>query len=459
MEKSKYLGTERIGKLLKKFSIPCILSLLISALYNIVDQIFIGNSELGYLGNAATSVVFPITIIAVAFAWCFGDGVAAFMSIRQGEKDTKEVHHAVGNSLVASGVISIVLAAVCFIFADKILFAFGASHATIDLARAYFFIIISAFPAYMLANTMSAIIRADGNPAFSMVVTVVGAVINLILDPLFIFGFGWGIEGVAVATIIGQIVSFIIATIYFRNPKTFKLRLKSFAPNRGLLSSVAKLGVSTFITQMSIVVISLVCNIMLARYGAMSIYGADIPIAVIGIAMKVFTIVINIVVGLVLGAQPILGYNFGAGNYKRVRETFGLVLKWVFGVGIFFTLIFQFCPQIIINIFGAEDGLYNEFATMTFRIFLSLVTFTCVIKVVSIFFQAVGKPAKSAIVSLARDLVFFVPLVLILPRFMGVTGALWAAPIADMIGIGVTGVLVVRFFRSLNGVPEKARGL
>lgn len=423
---SKYLGEGKISKLLLKFSIPCILSLLISSLYNIVDQIFIGNSELGYLGNAATTVVFPITIIAVAFAWCFGDGTAAFLSLSQGRKDTKNVHKAVGNSIVVTIIISII------------------------------FVILGAIPVYMLANVLSPIIRADGSPQFAMASTLSGAVINIILDPVFIFGFKWGIKGAAWATIIGQIVSCIIALLYLTRTKTFKISLDSFKINFSLFGNVTKLGISTFITQMSIVIISLVCNIMLAKYGSMSKYGADIPIAVIGIAMKVFTIVINIVVGIVLGAQPILGYNYGARKFDRVKETFKIVIVSTIIVGLIATFFFEVCPELIIRLFGTESDLYMEFAINTFKIFLMFVTFTCMIKVISIFFQAVGEPTRSAVVSLSRDIVCFVPLVIFLPNVMGINGALWAAPIADIIGIILSWTLTAIFFKKMTATSSKS---
>ena len=449
-ESNKFLGTERISKLLLKFAIPCILSLLISSLYNIVDQIFIGNSELGYLGNAATTIVYPVTIIAVAFAWCFGDGAAAFLSLCQGRKDTKDVHKTIGNGIIITFVISIIFLILGFTFMDNILYAFGASEASIGLARDYFIIILSAIPVYMIANMLNAVIRADGSPAFSMASTLSGAILNIILDPIFIFVFKLGIKGAAWATIIGQIISFIVSIAYLFRTKTFKLKLESFKINIKLFSNVIKLGVSTFITQMSIVVISLVCNIMLAKYGAISKYGADIPIAVIGIAMKVFTIVINIVVGIILGAQPILGFNYGAKKFDRVRETFKIVLTSTIIIGVIATLIFELCPQIVIRMFGTESDLYMEFAIMTFRIFLMLVTFTCIIKMSSIFFQAVGQPVKAGIVSLLRDIVCFVPLVIILPNFLSVEGTLWAAPIADLIGIICSSILVIVFFKKLG---------
>lgn len=450
MENNKYLGKEKVSKLLLKFSIPCILSLLISSLYNIVDQIFIGNSELGYLGNAATSIVFPITIISVAFAWAIGDGSAAFLSLCQGRKDTKNSHLAIGNGILINFIISILFVILGFLFMDKLLFLFGASKITLPMAQDYFKIILIFIPVYMMANGMNAIIRADGSPGFSMASTLVGAITNIILDPIFIFIFKWGISGAAWATVIGQCLSLITSIVYFTKTKTFKLSWKSFKINWGIFSNVIKLGVSTFITQMSIVVISLACNIMLAKYGDMSKYGTDIPIAVIGICMKVFTIVINIAVGIILGAQPILGYNYGAKQYNRVKQTFKLALISTVTVGIISMLIFEFFPDIIIKMFGTESALYMDFATKTFRIFLFFIAFTCIIKISSIFFQAVGNPVKASVVSLARDIIIFIPLVIILPRYIGIEGALFAAPIADFIGIVITIALLISFFRKLG---------
>ena len=451
MEKNKALGTEKIGKLIRKFAIPCIISLLISALYNIVDQIFIGNSRLGFLGNAATSIVFPITIISFAFAWCFGDGAVALMSIRQGQKDDKGVAKIIGNALTVNVIASLIFIAFCFIFMNPLLKLFGASEASLPLAESYFRIILYASTASMMTSVLSNIIRADGSPAFSMIVTVLGAVINIILDPIFIFGFDWGIEGAAIATIIGQIVSFALGLYYvFFCSRTFKLKIENFKPEIKTILQFTKLGISTFITQMSIVATSLVGNMMLAKWGAQSIYGADIPIAVMGIAMKVFTIVVNIVVGLLVGAQPILGYNYGAEKYDRVKETFRIAMIGSIIVGVIATIIFEFFPDLVIGIFGTENELYMEFARKMFRTFLLLVTFTLSIKAISIFFQAVGEPKKATVASLMRDIVCFVPLCIILPNFFGVEGVLYAAPVADVVGIIVAGTLAVRFYRDLG---------
>ena len=457
MEENKYLGKEKISKLLFKFSIPCILALLITSLYNIVDQIFIGHGTaegLGAVGNAATSIVFPLTLVAVALSGTFGDGTAAFLSICQGRKDTKNSHRAVGSSAIVTLLISIVLVVLGFIFCDQILGLFGASTDNLEYARQYFFIILSFFPVYMLGYMLNSVIRADGSPAFAMVATVIGAVANIILDPIFIFAFGWGIRGAAWATITGQILTLLVSLFYLTRTKTFRLKLASFKPEGKLLSNVAKLGISTFITQLSIVIISMVCNKMLATFGANSVYGANDPLAIIGICMKVFTIVLSVAMGIIIGAQPILGFNIGAGQHDRVRETFKKCITATVVVGLIATVIFEVCPQFIINIFGSNSEnpeLYMQFAVLTFRIFLMLITCTCAIKVISIFFQAVGDPMKAAIVSLARDIVIFVPLVIILPNVMNnINGILWAAPIADVFGIIISVSLVGVYFRKLG---------
>lgn len=455
LETGRFLGTEKISRLMLKFSVPCVLSLLVSALYNIVDQIFIGKSELSALGNAATGVVFPIFIIAQAFAWCFGDGCAAYLNICQGREDTQSAHKAVGTGMVVTLVTSLVLIAVFFPFKIQLLTLFGASENTIGMAVEYFNIILSFFPVYMMSNMMNAVIRADGSPRWSMASMLLGAVVNIVLDPVFIFGMHLGMTGAALATIIGQCVSFIISLIYFFRTKTFKLNCKSFIPDFGVFSSALKLGTSSFITQMTIVVISLVCNIMLAKYGAVSQYGVDIPIAVIGIESKVFTVVINLVVGIVLGCQPIIGYNVGAKNYDRVRALYKAILMCTVIIGLASTLIFELAPRAVVGIFGKPTNIPNPedywiFAEKTFRIFLSLVTFTCIVKMTSIFFQAVGKPVQAVVSSMIRDIVCFIPLIIILPIFFGIDGILFAAPAADFIAMIVAALITLSFFKSLK---------
>ncbi len=460
MEKSleiKSLGEERISKLLLKFSIPCVTGLLISAFYNIVDQIFIGNSELGYWGNAATGVSFPVICIANAFAWCIGDGAASFLSICAGRGDTERAHKCVGTGITATTAISIVLMVICLIWARPLMALFGASAQTLDMAVEYFRIVVTFFPFYLLLNVMNSMIRADGSPTYAMLAMLTGAVSNIILDPVFIFVCRRGIAGAAWATVIGQCMSFLVCAVYFFKPKTFRLSRRSFLPDKKVLGSVIALGGSTFITQLSIVVLSLVSNVMLAKYGALSKYGPDIPISVFSIQTKVYTVVCNIVVGIVLGGQPIFGYNYGAGNYQRVRQAYKLVLTATLIVGISAVLLFEIRPQLIINIFGAGDALYQEFAVKTFRIYLSLTMITCSVKLTSVFFQAIGKPLRAMLTSMVRDILCFTPLALLLPKFLenaapgtGIDGILYVAPISDIVALIVILALTIPFFRSLK---------
>lgn len=462
-ESSQFLGTEKISRLMIKFSVPCVLSLLVSALYNIVDQIFIGNSELSALGNAATGVVFPIFIIAQAFAWCFGDGCAAYLNICQGKKDTQNAHKSIGTGIVITLLSAVVLMAVFYPLKSRLLTLFGASENSIGYAVEYFNIILAFFPIFMLANMMNAVIRADGNPAWSMASMLAGALTNIILDPVFIFGAKLGMTGAAAATVIGQSISFIITLIYFFRTKTFKLTLKSFIPDIKVFSGALQLGASSFITQMTIVIISLVCNIMLAKYGAMSHYGVDIPIAIIGIESKVFTVVINLVVGIVLGCQPIISYNMGARNHQRVKELYRKILFCTVVIGLASTLLFELAPRAVVGMFGSPTNLPNPedywtFGEKTFRIFLCLVTFTCVVKMTSIFFQAVGKPIRAVIASMIRDIVCFIPLIIIFPAvFGGVEAILFAAPAADFIAIIVAALLTVTFMKTLKSAQNDAK--
>lgn len=453
------LGHERISKLLVKFSVPCVMGLLISAFYNIVDQIFIGNSELDYLGNAATGVSFPIICIANAFAWCVGDGAASFLSICAGQGDADRAHKCVGTGITATTVISVLLTAVCLIWARPLMALFGASPQTLDMAVEYFRIVAAFFPVYLLMNVMNSMIRADGSPAYAMVAMLTGALINIALDPIFIFLLKWGIAGAAWATVIGQSASFLVCCGYLFKPKTFQLTKKSFRPDGRVLCSVAALGSSTFVTQLSIVILSLVSNVTLAKYGALSVYGPDIPISVFSIQTKVYTIVCNIVVGVVLGGQPIFGYNYGAGNMKRVRQAYNLVLRTTLIVGIGAMLLFELWPQGVIRIFGSGDALYQEFAVKTFRIYLSLTVVTCLVKMTAIFFQSIGKSTHAMIASLVRDIVCFTPLALLLPRLLersvpgsGINGILYAAPISDIVALGVILCLTVPFFRKTKAL-------
>ena len=451
------LGEEKIPRLLLKFSIPCVMGLLIGALYNIVDQIFIGNSKLGYLGNAATGVSFPIICIANAFAWCIGDGAASFLSICSGRKDTDLAHKCVGTGITVSTIISLVLSAVCLAFAEPLMRLFGASDLTAPMAVEYFRIIAALFPCYLLTNVMNSMIRADGSPTFAMIAMLTGAVLNLILDPIFIYTLDWGIAGAAWATAIGQIASFLLCAVYFFRPKCFRLTAASFVPDGRVLKEVVLLGAATFVTQIAIVVMALVCNMTLAHYGALSPYGQDIPISVFSIQTKVYTVVGNIVTGIVLGGQPIFGYNYGAGKLDRVWQTYRIVLLSSLAVGLTATAIFQFWPDLVINLFGAGDEMYMEFARKTFRIYLSLVTVTGLTKMTTVFFQSIGKSFQAVATSLIRDIVCFTPIAIFLSAGLeqqapgsGINGILLAAPISDAVAAVVILILTVIFFRNLG---------
>ncbi|MBR5310399.1 MAG: MATE family efflux transporter [Oscillospiraceae bacterium] len=456
-QENQSLGQEKISKLLLKFSVPCVTGLLISALYNIVDQIFIGNSELGFLGNAATGVSFPVICIANAFAWCVGDGAASYLSICAGRKDSDSAHKCIGTGITVSLIISLILMAVCEIFATPLMSVFGASSQTLDMAVEYFRIVAAFFPFYLLLNVMNSMIRADGSPSYAMAAMLIGAVLNIILDPIFIFLFKWGIAGAAWATAIGQTASFIYCAVYFFKPKSFKLHKQSFIPDMPVLRSIISLGAATFVTQISIVILSLVSNMTLAHYGELSKYGPDIPISVFSIQTKVYSIVHSIVTGIVLGGQPIFGYNYGARKMKRVKEAYSLVLRLTIIIGAIAVLIFELCPHIIIGIFGSGSELYQEFAVKTFRIYLSLTIITCLVKMTAVFFQSIGKSIRAVVASLIRDIVCFTPLAIILPAILessnpgtGIYGILFAAPISDLVAVIVIIALSVSFFRGLD---------
>ncbi len=449
-------GNEKINKLMLKFSIPCILSLLISSLYNIVDQIFIGNSELSALGNAATGVVFPVFIIAQAFAWCFGDGCASYLNICQGKNDAENAHKGIGGSITLSFLCGMAMLAVIYPFKQPILTLFGASDNTMQYAIEYLDIVLAMMPIFILCNMMNSVIRADGSPLWAMGSMLIGAVVNIILDPVFIFALDMGMKGAAYATIIGQGATFITTLIYFFNLKTFRLKKQSFFPSQKAVAEVVKLGASTFITQLAIVIVAILCNMQLAEYGKLSKYGADIPIAIIGIQSKVFTVVIGFVVGIALGCQPIISFNMGAKKYDRVKELYRKITICTLVIGAAFTLLFELAPSFVVGLFGTPSNLPNpqdywEFGEKTLRIFMSLICVSCWLKMHSIFFQAAGKPIRAVVSSIVRDVVCFVPLIVVVPKlFSGVETILYVAPVSDLIAMVVTAFLAVSFIKSLR---------
>lgn len=452
MEKAKdtsYLAEAPIGSLMIRFSIPCILSLLIAALYNMVDQIFIGRG-VGYLGNGATNVIYPITVITLALAVLIGDGCAAYLSLCQGKGDTAGAHKSVGNASMLSVIIGIVLMVLFIIFKEQILWGFGATENNISYAREYFKFIVPGIPFYMFGNAMNGIIRADGSPKFAMVSMLVGCIMNMILDPIAIFVLHWGMMGAALATIAGQIVTALLSAYYLLHTKTFRLGRESFRLCPPVLKKLVPLGGTSFMTQISIVIIMAVMNNTLVAYGGLSRFGEDIPLTVVGIVMKVFNIVISIAVGVTVGAQPIIGYNYGAGNYHRVKDVFRRLMIVEICIGIAATICFEFFPIQIINIFGKGDALYEEFAALSFRIFLGTVLLCVIQKSCSIFLQALGQPVFSTALSLLREIILSVPLILFLPRVLGIVGPLFAGPISDVVSFAAAVVLIRYTFRKMG---------
>lgn len=448
LENSQYLGTEKTGKLLRKFAIPCICSLIISCLYNIVDQIFVGNG-VGYLGNAATGVIFPITVVGWGASLFFGDGAAAALSVALGRNDTEGIHKTVGGSVLCSFLSGIVIAAIGYLGGDGLLRLIGATDANLTLAHDYGFIIYAMMPFALAQNTLASIIRADGSPRYAMGAMLVGAVLNIIGDPVTIFVLDWGIQGAAYATILGQFVSFLICAAYLRKSRSFRLSPHSFLPEFSRIKHVMALGTSSFLTQLSIVVITVVNNILLVRYGAVSEYGADIPLAAFVLIMKLFQIVLNIAIGIAAGAQPIVGFNYGAKKYGRVKELLKLIILWTTIICLICTALFEIIPGVFINMFGADGELYTNFAIQCLRIYLSLIVFTCVQKVCAIFLQSIGHAKSASLLSVLRDVLLIV-FSLLIPIFLGVTGIFWAAPAADLIAILITAAVMLPLWKKLG---------
>lgn len=439
-KENNFYATEPIGKLIAKFAVPCVISLLVNALYNIVDQIFIGNG-VGYLGNGATNVVFPITIIALAVALLIGDGGAAYLSLKLGEDNIKAAKKSVGNAIVMAAAAGIIILIFSLIAMKSIVLLFGATEKLLPYALDYGYIIALGLPFTIISTALNAIIRADGNPKFAMMSMILGAIINTVLDPIFIFPLQMGVRGAAIATVIGQAASFIVSAAYIRHFRNFKIDREALKLQPAVCAKVLSFGISSFITQFSIMIVMGVTNNLLKTYGAMSVYGAEIPLTAMGIVMKVNQIMISILVGIAAGSQPIIGYNYGAGNYKRVKKTFWIAIVAAEAVTVIAFIIFQFFPMAIVSLFGAEEGLYNEFAVKCFRIFLLFCVFNGFQTVSSIYLQAVGNPQKSAILSLSRQIIFLIPAAVLLPVFIGVEGILWAGPVAD----GLAFVLALAF--------------
>lgn len=456
----QYLAQESLGRLMGKYAVPCIISLLVGALYNIVDQIFIANAAyLGSYGNAANTVVFPLTVIALAVAVMIGDGCCAFVSLSLGRKEPEQAGTSMGCAVTATLLAGLVLTAVYLLFSDGILTLFGGrvNAETFRQAKEYFFWITLGIPFYMFGQAMNPVIRADGSPRFAMASTLAGALVNIVLDPVFIFALRWGMMGAAVATVLGQIVTALLAVFYLTRTKTVRLRAGDLRPRPRILWRTLTLGICSFLSQVSLVAAMAAINNMVRKYGALDpVFGqaqyAQIPMAVVGIVMKFFQIVISIVVGMAAGCIPIVGFNMGAGAKKRVKQLFTRLLIWEALVGFVALLIVELCPRQLIGIFGAanESRYYTDFALRAFRIYLCMMVFACVNKAAFIFLQAMGRAAASTLLSMVREIVFGVGLALLLPRFFALDGVLYSMPVSDVLTAVISAVVIAGTCRQLS---------
>ena len=457
---NSFLETEKISSLMGKYAVPCIISLLVAALYNIVDQIFIANADyLGSYGNAANTVVFPLTVVALAIAVMIGDGCCAFVSLCLGANEKENAHRSIGNAIVLCIAAGLVLTALYFLFQDPILTLFGGriNEETFLHSKEYFTYITMGIPFYMFGQALNPIIRSDGSPGFAMVSTLAGAVANIILDPVFIFIFRWGMMGAAVATFIGQVLTAVLAVWYLCHMKAVTLHRQSFGLHGGLMKRFLPLGICSFLSQISLVASMAAINNMIRTYGALDpvfsqpVY-AQIPMAVVGIVMKFFQIVISISVGMAAGCIPIVGYNMGAGRRDRAKSLFTLLLALEAAVGAAALGIVELFPGRLIALFGAsnESIYYTEFAVRAFRIYLCMLILACVNKATFIYLQSLGKALVSTLLSMVREVVFGVGFALLLPVFFELDGVLYSMPVSDVLTFIISAIVIGRTYKTLK---------
>ena len=464
-KQNAFLETEKLTKLMGKYSIPCVISLVVGALYNIVDQIFIANADyLGSYGNAANTVVFPLTVLSLAIAVMIGDGCCAFVSISLGCGNKEDAHRSVGNSIVLCIVSSLVLTAIYLIFMESILTLFGGkvNVETYAFAKEYFFWIALGIPFYMFGQAMNPVIRSDGSPRFAMVSTLSGAIANIILDPVFIYVFGWGMMGAAVATVIGQIITAGLSIWYLFHMKAVSIEKNSFRLDGKLIKRFLSLGLTSFLSQVSLVISMAAVQNSCMKYGALDpVFGqteyAQIPLAVLGIVMKFFQIAISISICLAAGCIPVVGYNIGANRKDRAKTLFSYLLIAEVIIGGVATVVVECFPLQIANLFGAanESAYYTDFAVRCFRIYLCMMIPATVNKGTFIYLQALGKAAASTVISLIREIIFGVFFPIILPIFMGLDGLLWSFPVSDILTFVIASFFIRQTYRELRDDTQK----
>lgn len=456
------LGKENINKLLISFAIPCVISMLINSVYNIVDQIFIGKG-VGTLGNAATNVIFPLVIIFNAVAGLIGNGAAANLSLKLGEGKKEEGGKIVGSAVTVSIIFSIILSVIAYFFLPKLVYMFGCTKNVYQYAVDYGKIIILGAPFMIIYSALSQLIRADGSPKYSMILLVVGAILNIILDPIFIFTFNMGVKGGAIATVIGQIVSFVMAILYLKKVKSVKLEKESFKVDKSITRTLG-LGLSSFITQSTVLALFVFMNNMMTKYGALTKYGADIPLSVYGVISKINSLYISTILGISIGSQPIIGFNYGAGNYERVKETLRKVLTINLVVGLIFNIIFYLFPKEIVSIFITNSDpnykLFLEFAVVICHSFLLVMGLNFLEMTTSITVQSLGNVKKATMVSFIRQIILFIPIACFMAIYLhkGIYGVLNAGPIADAITFFIALVIFYSEYRKLS-IKEKTTNI
>lgn len=449
------LATGSIGKLMVRFAVPSVTAMLVNALYNIVDQIFIGRG-VGYLGNGAANVVLLMTLAALALAMWLGDGAAALVSISLGQGQTRRAAEGAGTALTLTAAVSVGATAAALLFLEPILRLLGCTDALLPYARPYGLLTALGLPMMMTSTAINALLRADGRPRCAMVAMVAGALVNGGLDPILIFGLGWGIRGAAAATLAGQGVSFVLSAWYLAHPHSLRLDGRCFCVRAGLAGRILALGASSLVDQLSFTLVMAVNNNLIVHYGALSAYGSEIPLTAYGVSMKVQEILFTVVLGIALGMQPIVGYNHGAGRPRRVRQAYGLAVGVGTAVCALAVVLFVGCPGVIIRLFGAQsNALYYDFCQRFFRTYFLLYLTFGFITITGVFFQAVGKPAQAAFLSLCYQLAFKIFSAVLLSRCLGLDGVLWSGPVADALATLLAGTLVAAYLlrRRAEGNP------
>ena len=440
------LGSEPVSTLLRRFAIPSVIAMLVSALYNMVDQLFIGHS-IGVLGNAATNVAFPLSMVCTSIGLLCGIGGAANFNLCMGRREPEHAKSYVGSAISMLAILGVILCVAVQLFLRPMMLLFGATPDVIDYACTYTRITSIGFPFLIITIGGSNLIRADGSPKFSMLCNLVGAIVNTILDPLFIFVFHMGMAGAALATITGQILSFALVVFYLRGFKTLPLSLSDLKPNMACWARIAALGATPAFNQVAMMVVQIVMNNTLTHYGSNSVYGSDIPLACAGIISKVNMLFFSFVIGISQGLQPIVSFNFGAQKYDRVKDAYKKAVFAATAISIVAFLCFQLFPRQIIGIFGSGSEEYLHFAERYFRIFLFFTFLNGIQPVSSNFFTSIGAPKKGIFLSLTRQIIFLLPLLLIFPYLFGIDGVMYTAPIADLAAASVSIVMVVREFK------------